>query len=230
MSTAAASRVLKSGSARHAGESAYNFIDLRQRCDAYAADIREQCRGWIVEARGECDAIRDRARKEGFAAGREEGLADAESEIARRAAEDAAGRTEAALRTATPAVRAAAESLETEREQWRGQWEMTAVQLAVAIAGRLTQQQIAANPALLIGRSRELLMLASGRQDAVLRMHPDDLAALGDAAADVTAGTPAKLVPDESVEPGGCVLQTDAGDIDGQLSTQLERFGEELLA
>ena len=222
-------KIIKSGSTHTQAETTYNFIDLRQRCEAYAADIRAQCKKWIVEARGECDALRQTAREEGFAAGRREGLASAAEEIESKAADEAARRTQDALRTATPAVRSAAEALETEREQWRNEWELTAVQLAVEIAGRLTRAQIAANPALMIGRAREILSLAGGRQDAVLRMNPADLEALGDDAEQLTAGTMAELAADPSVQPGGCVLQTDTGEVDGQLNAQLDRFVEELL-
>ena len=223
-------KIIKSGTAHARAETTYNFIDLRQRCEDYAAGIRRQCKQWIVEARGECDALREAARAEGLAAGRAEGLKNAAEEIEARAEARAAERSRAALATATPAVRAAAEALEAELEQWRSEWELAAVQLAVEIAGRLTGEQVAANPALLIGRAREVLSLAGGRQDARLRMHPDDLAALGEDAAAVTDGTRAELVADASVEPGGCVLQTDAGEVDGQLSAQLDRLVEELLA
>ena len=223
-------RIIKRGSAHARAETTYNFIDLRQRCEDYAAEIRRQCKSWIVEARGECDAIRESARREGFAAGRDEGLKSAAEEIDTRAAEEAARRTQASLATAAPAVRAAAKSLEAQRRQWQSEWELTAVQLAVEIAGRLTRQQIAANPALILDRAREVLALASGHGDASLRMHPADLDALGEQADALTDGTAATLVPDPTVEAGGCVLQTDAGQIDAQLSTQLDRLVEELLA
>ena len=223
-------KVVKSGSAHHGAETTYNFIDLRQRCEAYAANIREQCKSWIVEARGECDAIREKAEADGLAAGRAEGLRQAEEEIAARAAEMAAEKTATALKTASPAVRAAAETLELTRDRWRQEWELKAIQLAVEIAGRLTKAQIAANPALLLGRASEILTLAGGHQDAVLRMHPDDVAAIGEDADRLLEGTAARITADPSIQPGGCVLQTSAGEVDGQLSTQLDRFVEELMA
>lgn len=225
----ASPRVIKAGHKAAHAETTYNFLDLRQRCEQYAADIREQCKSWIVDARAECDAIRDAAYKEGRQAGLKDGLADAAAQVDKRSEATSAQKTQTALASATPAVQQAAVELEEERQRWLATWERAAVELAIAIAGRLTTRMIEADPSVLVDRTRAALELVGGSKEAVLHMHPDDVAALGDLATSMTSGSPVEVVQDARVERGGCVLSSQAGEVDGQLATQLDRIAEELL-
>ena len=79
-------------------------------------------------------------------AGREEGLLDAAAAVARQADEIAEQRVTEKLSTALPALRAAAMSLQSERDSWIIRWEHTAVRLGVAIAEKLIQHQLVARP------------------------------------------------------------------------------------
>jgi flagellar assembly protein FliH len=65
------------------------------------------------------------------------------------------------------------------------------------------------------------------------RLHPSDLELLRDAGAlDATlpSGMRINWVADASVVLGGCVLETDSGELDARLETQMERLRSTLLA
>ena len=75
--------------------------------------------------------------------------------------------------------------------------------------------------------------LAAGNPQIRVKLHPDDLAHLGDGAAEVVrtlaACGEATLVPDASLSPGGCLVETQHGIIDARLETQLDRIVSELV-
>jgi flagellar assembly protein FliH len=61
----------------------------------------------------------------------------------------------------------------------------------------------------------------------VARLHPDDLAALGDPA-DLAPGRSLAIVGDASLRPGDCVVDVNGCRIDARLDTALERIREVL--
>lgn len=225
----AAPRVIKARESSGKADSAYNFIDLRQRCEAYAADIQKQCQAWVAEARAEVDRIRDEAYQEGRAAGFKDGLSDAAEQITTRAAADTRQQLNAALETLGPSIEHAAYELVEERQRWRSKWEVAACELAIALAGKLTERVIDADPTVLLTRMQAVLEMAAGHTTAVLHLNPKDIESLGSEVDAIIDRNPVEIVSDARVQPGGCVLSTDVGEIDGQLDTQLDRISEELL-
>jgi flagellar assembly protein FliH len=65
-----------------------------------------------------------------------------------------------------------------------------------------------------------------------LRMHPHDLAALGDqierVVAQISRVGNVEVLADATIERGGCRVETRFGSIDQQFAAQLERIEEEL--
>ena len=137
------------------------------------------------------------------------------------------------LETALPALRAAAEALQAERDRWLIRWEQTAVRVGVAIAEKLLKSQIATRPELASGMIADALRLAAGQPRVSVHLHPDDLAAWGDRAPRIveslTACADSTLIPDPLVARGGCRIQTLHGEIDARVETMLERLAEELI-
>ena len=66
-----------------------------------------------------------------------------------------------------------------------------------------------------------------------LRLNPGDLEALGDrvrvAVQKNTRGIEIKLIGDDKVSAGGCIVVTEHGEIDAQIETMLTRISDELL-
>jgi flagellar assembly protein FliH len=61
----------------------------------------------------------------------------------------------------------------------------------------------------------------------VARLHPDDLAALGDGS-EIAAGRSLALVGDATLRPGDCVVDVNGCRIDARLDTAIERIREVL--
>jgi flagellar biosynthesis/type III secretory pathway protein FliH len=98
--------------------------------------------------------------------------------------------------------------------------------LAVRIAEKILGRELALRPEAVTDVVGEALRLAGDPRDLVVRVNPDDLAAL-------ERGKPRLLErcraaraltfrADDSVARGGCIVETELGIVDARLSTQLE--------
>ncbi len=228
------SRLLKAYDARNAGSKvAFNYEDLRQRCDNYIEQISAQAKQILLNAQAEAEQLRSQAveegRAEGLRAGHEEGLRDQQQVIEQTADKQATERLDATL----PAIQAVVEALTIERNRWLATWQNTAIQLSVAIAEKLVHGELAQRPELAQESIREALELAAGNPQIKLRMNPGDVEHLGQWCEDMVsavspAGT-AEIFADSTITSGGCVVETKHGKIDARIETKLARIAQELL-
>jgi flagellar assembly protein FliH len=223
-------RILKAQSARELSvRPAFNFVDLRQEADAVITQARRTADELLANARQQAEALQEQAR----AVGRSEGQQDSQAKIEQCAAEIANRRLDVQLQTALPALKAAAEALQAERDRWLIRWEQTAIRVGVAIAEKLVKSQIAARPELASGMIADALRLAAGQPKVSVYLHPDDLAAWGEQGPRIveslTACADSTLVADPLVSPGGCRIETLHGEIDARVETMLERLANELI-
>jgi flagellar assembly protein FliH len=83
------------------------------------------------------------------------------------------------------------------------------------------------------GLVKEAVAHAINTERVVVRLHAGDLSALREVDALDTAlqsGTQVSWVADDSIELGGCVVETDGGELDARLETQVERLRATLVA
>lgn len=227
-------RILKADALRGlSSRVAFNYDDLRRKGEEHIESVRRQARRMLQEAHAEAEQIRQRALVEARQAGQAEGLRDAETEIERRAAEQARRMADEKLETVLPALRAAAGTLSQERDRWLAAWESAAIELSVGIAEKLLRQQLHAHPERVVPRVREILELAAGSADIRVRLNPDDRDLLAEAAGEVVRSLSScgdvAVTADPSITRGGCLVETRHGMIDARLETQLDRIAAELL-
>jgi flagellar biosynthesis/type III secretory pathway protein FliH len=193
------SKLIKAGSNPPAGV-------RRVIVEAPVYDAKMEAERLIAESRAEAErALADatqeaeRLRTKAHAVGRERGLA-AVTELlvgARAAAARSRGGAESELRA-----------------------------LAVRIAEKILGRELALRPDAITDVVLEALRHAGDPREVVVRVSPDDLAALErgkprlmERCASARAVT---FRADESVGRGGCVIDTELGVVDARLSTQLE--------
>lgn len=199
---------------------AYDLTDMAAQAEDYLGAVRSQAVQIVDQAKREAAAVRQDAE----AAGRRA----AEQAIERILDEKVAKQ----MKTLTPALQAAVKQVEDAKQDWLRHWESTAVDLAVAIAGRLVRGELQRRPEISGEWLRESLQLAAGSGDVTVRLNPADqqtlerqvkqLAAVFAPLATVT------VMADEAITPGGCRVITEFGAVDQQLETQLERIKQEL--
>jgi len=212
---------------------AFNFEDIQSRCDTYKAQVSNECRELILNATREAEVIRKKAQAEGHSEGYRNGLKQAETEIAQRSQQLADEMVEQRLSTVLPAVSQLLDEIVTARSQCQAEWEHELVDLSTSIARKLIKRTFQATPEAMISVVQNAVQLAVGKTSLELRLNPVDLEALGDrvrvAVQESGRGIEIKLLGDDNVSAGGCVVVTEHGEIDAQLETMLARITEELL-
>ena len=156
--------------------------------------------------------------EDGFAAGRQEALA--QGEVATQADRQRLEQALAALDAATGALRMQQDVIVADVEE---QIVTLALSVAEAVLGR--ELVIAAAPAR-DALSRALALAPHG-VTAIARLNPADAGTIGDVAG-LAADRTVTIVSDESVEAGGCVLDVGPCRIDAQVAPALARVREAL--
>jgi flagellar assembly protein FliH len=230
----AQTRLLKANDIRGLGSKVvFNFDDLRQRGDEYMDSVREKIAEMLANANAEVAELRKSAQELGFQEGQRDGLQNAHESIEQQARQIAERTAADGLATALPALKSVADSLAIERDRWTAEWETVAVQLAAAIAQRMLGRQLRLHPDRAREMMREALQLAVGAPRVRIHLHSDDAALLGAQATEVVramaACGQAEIVADNSLTRGGCMIETQHGQIDARIETVLDRIVAELL-
>lgn len=199
----------------------FTLSNMAERGDAYVQQVRSEAAKEVQTANAEADAIRKRAESEGHA----KAAAEADERVKALTAER--------LGTLTPAIESAVRQIIDARGEWLAHWESSAIHLASQIASRIVRRELEKEPELAQQWIREALELTAGSSEVTVRLSPTDHEH-GSAYVDQLVGSlqalgEARVVADESVEPGGCIVDTKYGRIDNGLSAQLERLSTELL-
>jgi flagellar assembly protein FliH len=186
----------------------------------------------LAEAMAQAEKIRERARAEGYAEGHAEG----------RAAGHEAGQAEIAA--AASALGDALRGVESLRTSTVETVERDAIELALALAGKILAGAIQARPELVVEVVQGALRRISDRRSMTVLVNPADLelvsAAIGERSSGIGQQPHASgrelcdVQGDERVGVGGALVRTPEGEVDASLQTQLERAREvvftELLA
>jgi len=215
------STVIKaSGPVRATDNGAFNLDDLGDRAKGYLDQIRKQAAEILTRAQHDAILIRQQAEEQGRAAALEAATQILDEKVNRQ------------LASLMPALREAIDRIQGSRAEWLAHWEQTGVHVATVIAERVIRRELAHTPQITLTLVKEALELAAGRGDVQLRMHPDDVDALGEQVRQLAGelsrlGTP-EIVADPQISKGGCRIDTRFGVIDQQVEAQLARIEQEL--
>lgn len=170
----------------------------------------------LYDARLEAERILAEARAQA-----ERIVADANDEAERlRAKSTAEGRERGLMAVTELLVGARAQAARTQKETER---DLRA--LAVRIAEKILARELALDPTAVADVAAEAVRLAGEARELVVRVHPDDLAALERGRPRVLERSRAMQVAfraDERVARGGCIVESELGLVDARLSTQLD--------
>jgi len=139
------------------------------------------------------------------------------------------GMAEARLRVARSleAVAAAERAMADMYDRYVAEAEAAAVDLAFQIAEKVIGTTIATDREAVLGVVSGALLRTTDRDHLVLEVNPGDFELVRDSAAELAARlggiSRMEVVSERRVEAGGCVVRTEAGEIDARMSSQLER-------
>lgn len=138
---------------------------------------------------------------------------------------DAAGEKIEALQAM---LAGAIEQLERTQKKIRQDSEKEVVELALAVSERIVRQELVTNREAIVDVVREALKKVGHQQTVVIRLNPADIQFLDPSRlpfsdpAGQTNSIRIQLEADETISSGGCLIETESGDVDARIETQLD--------
>jgi flagellar assembly protein FliH len=152
--------------------------------------------------------------------GRVQGLAEAAAAINER---DAAAQLAAETR-----MQALLESIPRETVRFTGDLEHEAYRFAVAVAERIVKREITLDASVVMRQMREAIRRIVGVEKITLRVHPDDEALVRSHRAEMLTSSDSVreilIEGDETIERGGCILESATGNVDARIGSQLRQI------
>ncbi len=166
----------------------------------------------LARAHTEAQLIRTAAYEEG----RKEGLAAAEQEFKDKVADS------------IQAVDTVAQAIRQSHEEFLTSLEPDVLRLVAAITQRILLREARLDPLVVQQTVRTALENLVQRERVTVRLNPMDFAAMREQSIDLGARVEGIVdlivAPDDTVGPGGCIVETDALTVDARLDRQLERI------
>lgn len=182
----------------------------------------------LAEAREEADALREEARQQGYQEGYRAGEARGAEEGRDRAEAELEGAVKEAMKVLTAAVHERTSIVAGSKDD--------VLKVVRRVAEKIIRTEVRLDPEVTERAVEAGLRLVAERSQVLVRVHPDDLerarAGIPGFLRYFTPSTVLEVCGDPRVAPGGCLIETNAGNIDAQLETQLEevmgQLGERL--
>jgi flagellar assembly protein FliH len=166
------------------------------------------------------------ARAAGWEHGRQEGREAARQEAAAQV-DAAEQRREQDWVQILTALRVSTAALDAREAPVFHDIESTVARMAVEIAEVLLGCHLKLGNWQALDAVHRALALAPRQSAAIVRLHPDSARGLADISGAMPGGS-VTIVPDSSIEIGGCVVEAGARTIDAQLGPALQRLREVL--
>jgi len=193
----------------------------KQTADEWKAAAEQEIEAWWQARRAEDEQAVREASQQGFDAGYEAGARQAEEQL-RLAWEDRMLEARRLLEQAYSA-----------KENIIAEAEAFVVELSCSIAGKLLAERLAEAPetsiklyAQALSRRREqgvITLCVAPDHFGFVQAAKDELSLMLDAQAEL------QILPDATVDPGGCIVRSSFGSTDARIDTQLAAIRAELL-
>jgi flagellar assembly protein FliH len=207
----------------------FSLPDIEEQARARLARAQEDAERIIADANARAAKIECAAREQGQAAGWQQGHTDGRDCGTSAALDQHAGR----LREVIATFNAAAAALKEFQAQVEAAATRDAVELALAIAARITKRQGIIDPDVLLENVKGALRLVGRTGVTRVAVHPSQRTALAEILPQLQLDAPslrnAEIIDDDAISPGGCRVFTSHGHVDADLQTQLDRVTMKLL-
>lgn len=181
------------------------------------AEANEKARQIEADSRAAFEAERREAEEQGRAAGRESGFGEGKSEVERLI-----------KRTQTVLERA-----QDKRAEILDETEQEIISLVLLIARKVIKVISENQKNVIISNVVQALRKVKGRGNIIIRVNISDLKLSTEHTKDfislVEGAKSIQIVEDSSVDEGGCIIETDFGEIDARIASQLAELESKIL-
>ena len=109
-------------------------------------------------------------------------------------------------------------------------FEKIVIELAFLIAEKIIRSEIKDRNT--IGKTlKDSVKKVIGSNNVIVKLNPDDLKIVNESINEILQGSnfsQIKFEPDETIEQGGCYVETEIGNVDARISTQLDELKKRL--
>jgi len=212
----------------------FSFADLEAQGQRLIEQARAEAGRLLEVARREAEELRQQQFRAGYQQGLEEGRAAGFAQIRAEAQQQASAEARQQIADLVNALVDALRQFDQSKRSLIAAAETGLIELAIAIARRVCRNALGLSEKIAQANAKALLELVQHAHDVELHFHPADyerLSELGAALFDqVGQSEHVRIVADETVDRGGCLLRTPDGQIDARLETQLDRIAATLLS
>jgi flagellar assembly protein FliH len=181
------------------------------------ADAKQEAQEIITDAQNAFDADRQEAKKQGFAEGKEQGFAEGKAEVDRLIE-----RTQVVL-----------ERAQDKRADILAETEQQIIDLVLLISRKVIKVISENQRNVVISNVIQALRKVKGRGNIIIKVNMADVKLSTDHMKDfVQLAEGAKsiqILEDSSVDRGGCIIETDFGEIDARVASQLAELETKIL-
>lgn len=212
---------------------AFSLADIERQAKAILLRARQRADQLLAATQAQAEKLKEQATAQGLAEGRQAGTAQGFEQGKRDGQQQALNESRAQLQAAMQALSGALAALDAGRADLEASALVEVVELAIAIARRVTKRQALIDPTILAANLREAMKLVVKSADFRVAIHPGQRQTLDAALPHLQMQWPnlehVQIIEDPSLTPGGCRIVTAQGQIDADLDAQLDRVAAELL-
>lgn len=193
--------------------------DVQAFHSPYLSESEEKARKIIEDANAEAENLIEIAKahveeieRKAFIHGEAEGRASVSMEIDKQVSD---------LREQLSGTLTELQYLKSETES-KAEREM--VELAIEIAKKIVQREVTVDREVALTLARVALTRLHSRSTTIIRLHPDDYTHAAAHRERLESDGAIEIVEDRSVGLGGCLIQTEMGDIDARIAHQFREI------
>ncbi|HDD43360.1 MAG TPA: hypothetical protein ENG63_00660 [Candidatus Desulfofervidus auxilii] len=178
----------------------------------------------LVKAKEEAEQIKKQAYETGFKQGLKEGIKQGE----REAKIEILKKAEEKLENLEKII----EEIAQFRQKLFQKMEKEILGLALAIAKKIVKQEVNINKEVILNNIREAINKLTEVDRVFVKVNPEDYEFIQQYRPDfletLNQKQKIKLIKDETIKRGGCLIETDFGQIDARIEIQLENLTKDL--
>jgi flagellar assembly protein FliH len=211
----------------------FSMADIEAAARSILLRARRQAEELIATAQRQGDELKEAARAEGLREGLAKGTADGMRQGSEAGRREAFEKSQKEFAAAVGSLKSVVADIDARRFELEAEALREVVQLAAAIARKVTKRQGLIDERVLAENLTEAMKLAVGAADVRIALHPSQRSTLAEALPQLRTEWPTlkhvELVEDAAVSPGGCRVSTRGGLVDADLDSQLDRVIADLL-
>ncbi len=194
------------------------LVEAKAQAEKLVTDAQAEAEGLINEAKGQVQKIEELAREEGEKIGRDEGFGEGRKELERL----------------IQRFHSIIDKAIDKREDMVKQTETQIIDLVLLMTRKVVKVITENQRNVVINNIRQALNKLKARGEITIRVNIVDLDLATEHTQDfldmVEKADGVRILEDSSIEPGGCIIETNLGQVDARISSQLkeieDRIGE----